>query len=255
MEYSLPIEMMDDVLGVFNVADVPIDINNHVRRAPRAIELALLNKTRLFASAASAAGTVVAGYVTPALLNQVYNIDSNTGSASVSQGVYETNTEYYSPTDLSLFQSFAGVPVQPVATSIGGRASDAACANTNTQLYDCYESNLDLQYMMGVSQVTPTTYYYILETSFMLNWLTQLAGLSSPPLVLSVSWGADEVQVTTAYMNALVSEAIIVSAKGVTLIASSGDDGANSKTRGCVYTTNIPASIPYFTTLGATNVR
>jgi hypothetical protein len=44
------------------------------------------------------------GTVTVAFLNQLYKINSNYGSASVSQSVFETNEMSFSPNDLLLFQ-------------------------------------------------------------------------------------------------------------------------------------------------------
>jgi subtilase family serine protease len=249
MEYSLHSELADHVLCVFNVADVPfIQKTSRVEHSgPTAPELSRM------AAASPSGGVTLPGYVTPALLNKVYHIDSNIGSAEVSQGVYETNNEWFSPADLAAFQSFMGLPNQPVATNIGGHSSDAVC-RLHPDL--CDEGNFDLQYLMGVSQVTPTTYYYINEVHFMLDWLTAMASSPSPPKVLSVSWGGNDHHFPVSQMTAVNHEAITLSAMGVTLIAGSGDDGANSYTRPvkCGYMTKFPASSPYFTAVGATNV-
>ena len=76
---------------------------------------------------------------------------------------------------------------------------------------------------------------------------------NAPPLVLSVSWGASDSFFSTSYMTSANDQAKILSAMGVTLIAASGDDGALGYFD-CTYTTYYPASSPYFTTVGATNV-
>ena len=241
MEYSLPVEIAAHVLGVFNVCDVPPPPRSGAKlvgRVPSNAELAAAKKN-------SSGGTIVPNLVTPALLNKVYRIDSNIGSSQVSQGVFEMDNEYYSPSDLSAFQSYMGLSQESVAVDIGGHEDNNAC-----NISDCFEGNLDVQYMMGVSQVTPTTYYYINETNFILDWLVAVASMASPPLVLSVSWGTTGL--SSSYMTSVNDQAMILSAMGVTLIAASGDDGVNEGS--CGYVTLFPASSPYFTAVGATTV-
>ena len=247
MEYSLPVEIAVDILGVFNVADVPVNPRPNVVKGPDPPA----NMDRP-ASSSSGGGTIIPNYVTPALLNKVYSIDSNIGSTLVSQGVYETSSQTYSPSDLTAFQNSVGIPKQSVAVDIGGHQSDTYCLQYNS---NCYEGNLDVQYMMGVSQVTPMTYYYIDESNFILNWLQVMASTPSPPLVLSVSWGLADYYLSKSYMDAVNTEAIILSTMGVTLVASSGDNGVNDNAIPCgAYYPQFPASSPYFTAVGATNV-
>ena len=244
MEYSLPVEIAAHLLGVFNVCDVPPPPRSGAKlvgRVPSYAELAAAKKN-------SSGGTIVPNYVTPALLNKVYSIDSNIGSSQVSQGVYETGDEYYSPSDLSAFQSYMGLSQETVAVDIGGHQDNNAC-----NISDCFEGNLDVQYMMGVSQVTPTTYYFIDESNFMLDWMVAVASMASPPLVLSVSWGTYDSYISSSYRTSVNDQAKILSAMGVTLIAASGDDGVNGG-GDCGYVTLFPASCPYFTAVGATNV-
>lgn len=244
MEYALHSELARHILCVFNVVDVPIYTGTSVSidTGLTAAELADMTTT-------TSGGVMVPDFVTPALLNKFYNIDSNVGSTTVSQGVYETLEQWFSPLDLATFQAFMHLPDQPVATIIGGHSSDNACVEHN-----CEEGNFDVQYMMAVSQVTPMTYYYIDEDSFMLDWLTAMASSPDPPKVLSVSWGGSDNNFLGSHSTAVNHEAIILSAMGVTLVASSGDDGANGFSKRCGYLTLFPASSPYFTAVGATNV-
>ena len=259
MQYSLPVEVAADVLGVFNVVDLP---SSQLRSKLKG-EGVPIPLEALFADAAaadaSAAGRIVPNFVTPALLNRVYSIDNNTGSSQVSQGVYETSNQKFSPTDLYLFQKYMGVAVEAIAVEIGSHGSNTACSDTTQGIENCLEGNLDVQYLMGMSQHTPTTYYYIDEQNFMLDFLISVAKMTSPPLVLSVSWGGPESQVTASYMAAVTNEAIILSSMGVTLIAASGDNGANDADLNqravyCGYSPLFPASSAYFTAVGATNV-
>ena len=237
-------EIATHVLGVFNVSDIPPPPRSAVKfggAKPSAAELAAAKKN-------SSGGTIVPKFVTPALLNKVYSIDSNTGSSQVSQGVYATDGEYFSPSDLSAFQTCMGLAQETVAVDIGGHKVNNACGKG-----DCVEGNLDVQYIMGISQVTPTTYYYIDESNFILNWLVAVASMASPPLVLSVSWTYFDTSYDSTYMTSVNHQAMILSAMGVTLITGSGDNGAHYPGQ-CSYGTLFPASSPYFTTVGATDV-
>ena len=253
MEYSLPIEIAAHVLGVFNVSDVPFPPQSRAKistNKPTESELAAAWEALASSSySPSSEATIVPNFVTPALLNQVYNITNNTGSLLVSQGIYETGEEWYSPADLTSFQSLMGLPQEAVAVDIGGHQDDNAC-----DIGDCYEGNLDTQYLMAISQFTPTTYYYIDEDNFILDWLIAVSAMSAPPLVMSVSWELPDHLISATHLTAVNNQAMILSAMGVTLIAASGDNGAHDNTGSCEYSTDFPASSPFFTAVGATDV-
>lgn len=136
-------------------------------------------------------------YVTPALLNRYYNIHSNDGGNRGSQAVYETIGQTVSPSDLTLFQKKFGLPVQAMAHIIGGHSNNHACQTNHGN--DCIEANLDVQYLMAVAQSVPTTYYYWAGEDFLLEWILQVAEMTAPPLVFSISYGADEVQLPPSY--------------------------------------------------------
>lgn len=90
------------------------------------------------------------GKVTVSFLNSFYEITSNIGSGKLSQSVFETSSEYYSPNDLTQFQETYDLTVQ-AAEDIGGFTTDS-CSLSGSPM-DCYEGNLDIQYIMGVAQV------------------------------------------------------------------------------------------------------
>lgn len=95
---------------------------------------------------------------------------------------------------------------------------------------------------------------------FMLEWITAVAAMQSPPHVLSISYGADEDYITESYANSFNIVAMQLGVMGVTIVASSGDDGAISQSArsnplGCRYAASFPASSPYVTAVGGTMVR
>eukprot|EP01034_Spumella_vulgaris_P031299 gene31299-38670_t len=88
-------------------------------------------------------------YLQLAFINQLYGIPSNVGNAAQSQSVFETADEYYSPTDLARWQSHYNMPLQ-AAVDIGGYSTDTCAVSGSGN--DCFEGNLDIQYIAGVAQ-------------------------------------------------------------------------------------------------------
>lgn len=86
------------------------------------------------------------------------------------------------------------------------------------------------------------------------EWLYNVADMTSPPLVMSISYGAEERHVPQATQDAFLTQAIKLSAMGVTIVAASGDDGANSPIGACGYQPLYLPSNPYVTAVGSTSV-
>lgn len=100
-------------------------------------------------------GTTTASQdVTISFLNSLYSITSNQGSSALTQSVFETSQAYFSPDDLALFQQHYSLPVQ-AADPIGGYTT-ASCSSVPGTGNDCFEANMDTQYIMGIAQTTNT---------------------------------------------------------------------------------------------------
>ena len=236
VHYSIPAVLADHVSAVFNTVQMP----------PRVSPKKLM---RLKSDAPEKAGSI-----TPAVLNSYYDITSNTGSTLASQSVFESLGQYYSPSDLSEFETNYDIPQQAIAEDIGGYESDAECTEDAN---NCIEANLDVQYLIAVSQKTPTTYWYEDAVDSFLAWIQEVAASENPPLVHSISYGAIETEVPQAIGDAFSTEAMKLGLQGVSILVSSGDDGvanfqARSNPNKCGYTPSFPASCPYVTAIGAT---
>jgi tripeptidyl-peptidase-1 len=186
--------------------------------------------------------------MTPAKVRAVYNVSNAQGSILSTQAAFGGASQYFGPSDLVYFQSEFSQTPQVIASSIGDHSSDAQCS---INAFNCAEANLDIQYMMSTSPVSPTTYWY--TDSLFATWLVAVAALTSPPLVLSISYGLDEKYASTSELNAFNTQAIKLGVMGVTIVVASGDDGANSNSL-CGYAISYPASSPYVTAVGATSV-
>ena len=87
---------------------------------------------------------------------------------------------------------------------------------------NCYEGNLDTQYMMGISETSPTTYYYVPGRDSYVNYVIDLSEQINPPLVNSMSWGSVEQETYQSLMDAFNTAALKLAAMGVTVLVSSG---------------------------------
>ena len=162
-EYSIPSELHKHVSAVFYTVQMPMIISHG--SISDAVNLAS-----------------APGYITPDVLTSFYNVDSSFGTSSSLQAVYQSLTQYYSPKDLVQFQNLFNLQSSTV-TNIGNRNSDAACtANSN----DCIEGNLDIQYMMAMSQVSPTTFFWVDPSRGFASFLSQVSSMPKPPLVISI---------------------------------------------------------------------
>ncbi len=193
------------------------------------------------------------GYVYPQLLNEVYSIHSNAGSSLASQAVVEIQDQSLSTSDLDKFQHEFNLPLDSIDHTVGGHVITSCDGGT------CQEANLDVQYLMAVSQNTPTTYMYWNGTDFWVDWITSVANMEDPPLVISISYAEYEHDIAQSYADAFNFEAMKLSLAGVTLVAGSGDDGvsgpdARDDALRCGFFPQFPATSPYVTSIGATMV-
>ena len=130
-----------------------------------------------------------------------------------------------------------------VTTVIGGNEQKAGV-----------ESELDIDYIKGLSPSIPLTLIYAKEFS-LIDWITSVTAMENPPLVHSVSYGNDEVQMPSAgYMQACNVQFMKAGARGLSLLFASGDSGVCGQ-MGCdnfnlTFHPDFPASSPYITAVG-----
>jgi tripeptidyl-peptidase I len=242
-KYSIPRELEPHVESVFNTIQIPPQYyGNHTNQ-------------KIIAHDNVGSAYNFPGYTTPARVREAYNMGTSKGSVKSTQGVFAAASQYYSPSDVSFFLSYFDGVSHPVYKSIGNHSSDRLCSDDTSS---CDEANLDLEYIMSMSAQSPTTFWYT-DQSFS-RWLTLVANMAEPPMVMSISYGTEESYLSASEMSAFNTQAIKLSAMGVTLVAASGDDGAISRrvrTSGqsaCGYSSLFPASCPYVTAVGGTSV-
>ena len=243
--YSIPFALAEYVNSVFNTVQMP--------HQPAGVSRINSRQTESNDGKKHLEGTE--DYITPAVLRNAYNVGSKQGSSESTQCVYATVEQHYSPADLAEFQSSFQLAKQTVSISFGDHESDAVCDSNPS---NCAEGNLDVQYLMAMSPVSPTTFWYKHFDGFS-NWLMTVANKNEFPLVLSMSYGIEERIVSESEFDAFNTQAIKLGAMGVSILVASGDDGAISRkarttASTCYYAPNFPATNPYVTAVGATSV-
>lgn len=209
--YSLPSHIFPHVTVVFYTNEIPSIVNKHSKQMPHIHEVDVNPNIDILS------GTAV--HTTVSYLNSFYEIPFNEGSSQMSQAVFETNSEYFSTSDLLQFQQDFDLTVQPVRSA--GYFETVSCDNGKS----CTEGNLDIQYMMGIAQNTPTIYWYV-DSSSQDPFLSYLVNISSgvyvDTKVHSISWGSIEQKVSKQVKDAFNVEAIKLGLMGVTIVVSSG---------------------------------
>ena len=178
----------------------------------------------------------VTEYVTPSVLAAFYSIPSSgaetagafgpdilippTGSASARQAVFETQGEYYSPTDLAQFRSYFGLPPSDATpiSNIGSHDQAIAC-DVDADL--CDEGNLDMQYYHRKPVWTHDVFLVTLAdvATDIPAFAMALADLVEPIYVASISWGSIESEEEPSIMASFDVEAAKLGLKGGTIVS------------------------------------
>ena len=243
--YSIPIGLRHHVDGVLNTIQIPPHSRGNFKKF-----IGVIGDTEDITLTGSATS-----FMEPSVLRKFYNVGDTQGSALSTQAIFAKDDQHFSPSDLATFQTKFGLPLRKVAKVVGNSSSDGVCRATPDL---CDGGNLDIQYIMAASPVSPTTFWYTDDS--WLGWLTSVANTPNPPLVFSISYGQEESFVSDAEKDAFNTEAIKLGVMGVTIVAATGDDGAvgsdvrNHGLDACSYVAIFPASNPYVTAVGATSV-
>lgn len=252
-KYSIPVQLSSHVMHVLRTVDIPL-VTRQGDSAPQKLQKMNARKLQREGLRKKFHAESDLSVVTPQKIKDYYNVTDYKGTTRSTQALYASGGQNFSPKDLSRFQREYGLRVQS-ATTIGGFTNDTLCVVDPSV---CGESNIDVQYMMAASPVSPTTIWYF--PGDFTDWLIAVANTPKPPLVLSISYGSQEALVTSGDHDAFDIQAIKLGVMGITIVVASGDDGANSYSArtgaaGCGYQPEWPCSSPYVVSVGGTSVR
>ena len=202
--------------------------------------------------------------ITPACLSTLYGYGSYTPSATPAKmsiaGFLEQWPQY---SDLSKFLAKYDA-ANAKATFPCVLVNGGVCTQT-TNSDNIVEANLDIQYAVAISGKINTTYYSVggrppivgsgaNTNEPYLDFLNYLLGLpaSQLPTTVSISYGDTESTVPNSYANSVCNLFAQVGARGVSILAASGDGGADCSASGGkdVLVPIFPGGCPYVTTVG-----
>ena len=184
-----------------------------------------------------------------AQLRKSYNVEGVKASGATNASVAFTQFvgQEYSPSDLTAFIG-AYSPAQngqKIAKKIGHPVPGSGI-----------EANLDSQYLLAMSNGVPTWVWDNQHKNKVNNqepWVEFFTNVSSDatvPSLVSISYGEGENTLTKTYIDRADVELQKAAARGLTLLASSGDNGSGCKDNRFV--ANFPTSLPHITSVGGT---
>jgi subtilase family serine protease len=273
--YSLPSHLRPHVATIFNTVQAPLEMwgQSPLKTKTKTHDEYLKARNAMPSSAGAVSAASYTGASTVSFLKALYSVPTTRvgdRTSNATQSVLQLANERYSEEDLNQFQRTYGLQVQdPIPVNAVSTTSYDCGYNSSI---DCYEANLDLQYIMGMAQNTTTYYWYTAGSTSdtFLAYLLEVSNTTSPPLVQSISWGSLELAADTSMKNAFNTAAMKLAAIGVTILVASGDDGAIYNTALCSYYSgssqtdwtgtnhwggagyfpSFPATSPYVTAVG-----
>ena len=189
---------------------------------------------------------------TPDCIRAVYQVGNASASSNLSTAAVTAFLEQYIlQSDLDTFlQQYEPARAGFVPQLIGANYSQPGV-----------ESSLDIQYITALTPgVNNITFWYTAgrqpsnpDNEPFLLWLSALANTTSPPLVISTSYGDDEPTVDYDYAVRVSTEFMKAGARGISLLFASGDSGVGDATSGPFLPT-FPADSPWITAVGGTKL-
>ena len=168
--------------------------------------------------------------ITPDCLRALYNIPQATSKPSPdnSFGLVEYNPNTYIETDLDAFfgnYTPAAVGQRPIFESVNSGSIDT---DDPTDFQYNGESNLDLQYGMGLVYPQKVTLYQVGTRN---NDASDANFIKTK--VVSTSWGFNENDMSAAYAEMLCNEYMKLGLQGVSVLFSTADHGVAGNTENC----------------------
>ncbi|KAJ7620171.1 subtilisin-like protein [Roridomyces roridus] len=207
------------------------------------------------------------GEMTPACLQALYGIPSTAASARRDNRILVTGFLGRSPSDGSL-SDFLGEFRRDIPRNTTfnlTKLDNPSFVGNGTFDGVTVEADIDIEYTVGVATGVPVDFLSVggdlslssIATAI-LDTISFVAGLESPPSIMTTSYGVAEADVGTALATSICNGLAGLSARGISVLFSSGDGGVHGSDDDlslCNTTTFVPAfpaSCPWVTTVGGT---
>ncbi len=194
---------------------------------------------------------------TPALIRKAYDIPAGWTGKGEKIAIIDAYGSPSAQSDLDVFSQTFGLPQTHLNIYHPGGAPQTATAHKGQPLGWAGETSLDVQWAHAIAPdatinlvVAPNNY------GNSLNVAVRYAVDHDLGDVLSMSYGSDEAAIKGKGNNLQLQQShanfVAAAAKGISVFASSGDDGASNG--GPALSAGYPASDPLVTSVGGTNL-
>lgn len=208
--------------------------------------------------------------VVPQTIDKLYQISQESRAMlkatgiTTSQGVIEFQGQNYSPDDLSVFATGCNVKIHNVTASHTIGPNDP----TNPQV----EAELDIQMVAAVNVEADNWFWLEQGQGWLYQFVQHFSATQDVPQVSSISygwWEGDQCTIaqdecsqlgvnSVEYTQRVNTELQKIALRGVSILVSSGDSGANGRTDSDCSVPHLrpafPSSSPYVTSVGATEL-
>ncbi|KAF8522013.1 family S53 protease-like protein [Gautieria morchelliformis] len=200
-----------------------------------------------------------ASVVTPACLQALYGIPTTQATQSSNAlGVSGFIDQFAQTADLKQFLRTLR-PDLPQSTTFALKTLDGG-SNPQGAQNAGDEANLDIQYTVGVASGVPVTFISVGDNfrdgdlEGFLDIINALLAESSPPQVLTTSYGNNEDEISPNLAMNLCNAYMQLGARGTSILFASGDGGVTgSQTSSCsTFVPTFPSGCPFLTSVGAT---
>lgn len=186
----------------------------------------------------------------PLQVAQAYDFPANLNGAGQCIGIIELGGGYKSADLTSFFSALGITPPKVTAVSVDG----ATNSPTGDPSGPDGEVELDIEVAGSIAPGAQIAVYFAPNTDqgFIDAVTTAVHDANLKPSVISISWGGPENSWTAQARDAMNSACQDAANMGVTVLAASGDDGADDGTSSP--TVDFPASSPYVIGCGGTKL-
>jgi subtilase family serine protease len=195
-------------------------------------------------------------FLAPDDLATIYNLTGlyNSGFDGTGQRLVVVGQTKVELSDINTFRSLSGLSANPPQLLLIPGATDPGIVKG-----DIGEAYLDLEWSGAVARNATILYVYAPKVLDSLQYAVE----HNLAPVISMSYGLCELEFASDEINAWISLGQQANAQGITIVASTGDDGAADceSSSGSVITSathglavDIPAALPYVTAVGGTTL-
>jgi kumamolisin len=244
----LPSELQGYVVAVLGLDNRP-QAKPHFRILGEADAL-LAEATRNggFAHAQAAANASF----TPVQVGQLYQFPHNATASNQTIGIVELGGGFRQADISAYFKSLGRRAPKVIAVPIGTGKNNPSTANSADG-----EVMLDIEVAGAVAPGARIVVYFAANTDqgFLDAVAHAIHDTKYKPSVISISWGAAEVDWTAQAMTAFDAACQSAASLGVTITVASGDNGSSDAVNDGRNHVDFPASSPHVLACGGTNLR